>query len=293
MQRPPAARVKALEADIASGRAEAAAKADELGALTAQAETVAATAAALQLQLQQANDALKQAQAQVGERDAQLKSQHAELLAATNDLSAAQAQLAVKAKENEALATAGRELVSGGDSLANELVSLKQQSASLQQDLMAARAAALAGETRSHELESALGELTGPKAAFFTQLAQALPPDTGAMIQGDRFVFPSDIAFKSASAKLTPNARAKVLEIGQALAAASEVLPDDFQLGDPDRRPHRPQLGRRSGLRIKSRPGRGQSRRGGSDTGQGRGAAGAAGGGVVRRIPPVGCGRQC
>jgi len=149
------------------------------------------------------------------------------LLAATNDLSAAQAQLAVKAKENEALATAGRELVSGGDSLANELVSLKQQSASLQQDLMAARAAALAGETRSHELESALGELTGPKAAFFTQLAQALPPDTGAMIQGDRFVFPSDIAFKSASAKLTPNARAKVLEIGQALAAASEVLPDD------------------------------------------------------------------
>ena len=68
-------------------------------------------------------------------------------LAATNDLSAAQAQLAVKAKENEALATAGRELVSGGDSLANELVRFKQQSASLQQDLMAARAAALDGET--------------------------------------------------------------------------------------------------------------------------------------------------
>ena len=34
------------------------------------------------------------------------------------------------------------------------------------------------------------------------------------------------------------------------MAAASEVLPGRFQLGDPDRRPHRPQLGRRSGLSI-------------------------------------------
>ncbi|MFZ1428708.1 MAG: OmpA family protein, partial [Geminicoccaceae bacterium] len=193
----------------------------------AQAESVAATTAALQLQLRDADTTLKQAQARVAEQDAQLTTMRADLVAARNDLASAEAQLAGKVKENEMLAAAGRDLVAGGDTLAAEFAALQQQTAGLQQELMQAREVALSSETRNQALEQELGAIVAPRALFFTQLRQALGPDSGTIVDDDRFIFSSDIVFASASAKLPPAATAEVLEIGRAVAAAAAALPDD------------------------------------------------------------------
>lgn len=223
-----AGRAKALEADVAAGRADAAGKAEELATLTTQAESVAATAAALQLQLRDADTTLKQAQAKVAEQDAQLTTMRADLVAARNDLGSAEAQLAGKVKENEMLAAAGRDLVAGGESLAAELAALKQQTVGLQQELTQAREVALSSETRNQALEQELGAVVAPRALFFTRLREALGPDNGVLVEDDRLVFPPDVTFASASAKLTPAARTRVLEIGRAVAAAGAALPDDL-----------------------------------------------------------------
>ena len=170
---------------------------------------------------------------------------------------------------------------------ANELVSLRSSSRPACSRISAARAAALAGRPAATSSRARLGELTGPKAAFFTQAgAGTTDPRPGQMIQDDRFIFPSDIAFKSASASLRPTPAPRCWRSGRPWPPPRGSA-GRFQLGDPDRRPHRPQLGRRSSLRIESRPVRGQSPRGRPHTGQGRSAAGAAGGGVVRRVPPA------
>jgi chemotaxis protein MotB len=238
----PEARAKALEADVATARAEteaSAARVKSLGAdvataraevanLTTRAEAAAAAAAGLESRGREADAALQQAKAQLAERDGQLQAMRADLLAARNDLSSAEVQLAVKLKENAALAAAGRELVAGEDTLAEQLAALKGGTAELQQELTATQAAALDGETRSHELEGELTRLTGPDTVFFNQLRQALGSDSGAVIENDRFIFPADVAFQPASARLKPQARVRALEIGRALATAGAALPADL-----------------------------------------------------------------
>ena len=188
---------------------------------------MAATTAALQLQLRDADASLKQAQAKVAEQDAQLTTMRADLVAARNDLASAEAKLAGKVKENEMLAAAGRELVAGGDTLAADLAALKEQTAGLQQELTQAREVALSSETRNQALEQELGAIVAPRQLFFTQLREALGPDSGTIVDDERFIFSSDIVFASASAKLPPAATAEVLEIGRAVAAAAAALPDD------------------------------------------------------------------
>ena len=220
-----AAQAKALETDLAAARAETAAK---VQALAAQAEAAAGKAAGLEESVRSAEAAVQQANAQLAERDGQIQTMRAELLAARNDASSFEAQLAGKAKETAALAAAGRELVADGEALAGELAALKGNADELQQELTTTQAAALYGENRNRELEGELARLTGPDTVFFTELRQALGPDSGAVIDGDRFIFPADIAFEPASARLKPKARARALEIGRVLAEAGATLPADL-----------------------------------------------------------------
>ena len=98
-----------------------------------------------------------------------------------------------------ALAAAGRELVAGGEQLAAANQALEQQ----------------------------LEDLTGPGETFFASLQQTFGPETGVQIVGDRFIFPSDVAFVSGSARLTPAARDKALALGREIAAAPAALPAD------------------------------------------------------------------
>ena len=135
----------------------------------------------------------------LAERDALIGEMRGQLLAARNDLASAEALLASRDKEVAALAAAGRELVAGGEQLAAANQALEQQ----------------------------LEDLTGPGDTFFASLQQTFGPETGVQIVDDRFIFPSDVAFVSGSARLTPAARDKALALGREIAAATAALPAD------------------------------------------------------------------
>ncbi|MFL5335137.1 MAG: OmpA family protein [Geminicoccaceae bacterium] len=184
------ARAQQLESDLAAARASAAAEAEARRAQSDQAEAVAATAAGLDLRLQEAEAAL-------AERDAMIERQRVELLAARNDLGADEAQIAVKDRQIAALVAAGRELVVGGEQLAAQNRQLMEQAE----------------------------RVSGFREAFFDRLRQAVGTDTDGMIDGERFVFPTDVAFEPGSAQLTPKARSKVLELGREIAAAAAAIP--------------------------------------------------------------------
>jgi chemotaxis protein MotB len=184
------ARAQQLETDLAAARASAAAEAEARRAQSDQAEAVAATAAGLDLRLQEAEAAL-------GERDALIERARVELLAARNDLGSAEAQLAVRDRQIAALVAAGRELVAGGEQLA----------------------------AQNRELTQQAERVGGYRQAFFDRLRQELGPDADKLLEGNRFVFPTDVAFESGSARLTPMARAQALALGREIAAAAAAIP--------------------------------------------------------------------
>jgi chemotaxis protein MotB len=182
-----------------------------------------------------------------------LERQRAELLAAHNDLAAAEARLAGKDKEAAALAAAGRELVAAGEAMSGQLAERDAQVAGLRAQLLAVRndlgaaegqlaasqrqiaALVVAGrelvaggerlEAEKEQLQQELAGATGQGKAFFARLREVLGPDTGARVDGDRFVFPADVAFQPGSARLTPAAREKALAVGREIAAAARAIP--------------------------------------------------------------------
>ena len=227
--------------DLASAEARLGGKDKEVAALaTAGRELVAASDEATKL---------------LAERDAQVAELRAQLLAARNDLASAEARLGGKDKEVAALATAGRELVATGDEATKLLAERDAQVGELRAELLAARndlgsteakllgkdkeIAALVAvarelvaggsqlEAANETLEQELAALTGPEEAFLGGLQEALGPETGVRMEADRLIFPSDVAFVSGSAKLTPAAREKALELGRAIATATAALPAD------------------------------------------------------------------
>ena len=202
-----ATRMQQLESDLATARTSAAAEADARRTQSDEAEAVAATAAALETRLHEVDAAL-------ADCDALIKRQRGELLAARNDLGSDEAQLAVKDKQIAALTAVARELVAGGEQLA----------------------------AQNNELTQQLQQSSGYRQAFFDRLREAMGPDGDSLIDSDRLVFPTDVAFEPGSARLTPPARAAALQLGRAIAAASAALPADSDWvlridGHTDQRP--------------------------------------------------------
>ena len=166
----------------------------------------------------------------------------------------AEARLAGKDKEVAALATAGRELVVAGEEASKRWPSATRSSASCAAQLLAARNDLASAEARlaSRDKEvaawprpgaswspaanswrrptgarAAAGRPDRPRRAFLASLQQTFGPETGVRIVDDRFIFPSDVAFVSGSARLTPAARDKALALGREIAAATAALPAD------------------------------------------------------------------
>ena len=242
------AQMQGARKDLDAARSELAAKDEAQRGLTEQAEAMTAAAAAQELRL---NEALAAAE-----------KQRADLLAARNDLESAQRAIVDKDKQIQALANAARELVAGGEGLSSDLASRQSELAEAMAvagqervELMAARndlgsaqrelvdkdkqiqaltnvARELVGEgeqlaATNVALESQLTELIGPQEAFMAALAQNLGPDSALQAVDGRLVFSSDVAFASGAAGLTPQAHAKALEYGRAIAAALATLPAD------------------------------------------------------------------
>ena len=209
----------------------------------------------LEAEAQAATERLAAAEAALAERNGALERQRTELLAARNDLASTEAKLAGKDKEIAALTTAGRELVAAGGEAEKVLAERDRQVGELRTQLLAARndlgstEAKLAGkdkeiaalvvaardlvaggqqlEAANDALEQQLEDITGPTEAFLAKLAEEVGPDSGVRVIDGRLVFPSDVAFVAGSARLTPEAREKALALGQEIAAATAVLPED------------------------------------------------------------------
>ncbi len=117
-----------------------------------------------------------------------------------------------------------------------QLAELRQQLASLQKALEAAeekdrqqqaRIANL-GKRLNAALAQRVDELARFRSQFFGLMKQALKGRSDVRIEGDRFVFQSEILFNSGSADLGPTGKAELLKIALALLEISERTPSSI-----------------------------------------------------------------
>lgn len=85
-------------------------------------------------------------------------------------------------------------------------------------------------------------ELTGYRSEFFGELSQVLGDRPGIEVQGDRFVFQSEVLFRSGSARLEPQGRERLAEFARTILDLAAEFPEDVDWvlrvdGHTDRRP--------------------------------------------------------
>lgn len=167
---------------------------------------------------EQASARAEEATRELAARDEQAGRLRADLLAARNDLGAAEGQLQSRTKEVEALTVAARELVAGQEASADELAGLRRELAEAQ--AMVARL-----QHAQAERDALATNNEGVRERLFAAVREALGPSDGPTPEGDRLILPTDLAFRPASAVLPPSARARVVEVGRALAKAAGSMP--------------------------------------------------------------------
>jgi len=172
----------------------------------------------------------RKAAAEASERVASLS---AALLSLREKEEAAQAQLAATksalSDQEELTAEAQAQLAT----LNEQLAQLRTQLASLQEALEAAeekdkrqqaRIANL-GKRLNAALAQKVDELARFRSRFFGMMKEALAGRSDVRIEGDRFVFQSEILFNSGSADLGPTGKAELLKIAIALLEITEKTP--------------------------------------------------------------------
>lgn len=125
-----------------------------------------------------------------------------------------------------------------------ELALLNQQLAAMSEQLGQLAAALDASEKKAAEqqahittlgqrLNAALAgkvqELAQFRSEFFGRLRQALGDHPEIRIEGDRFVFPSEVLFAPGSAQLEPAGRAQILRVGETLRQVAAKIPADVE----------------------------------------------------------------
>ena len=169
--------------------------------------------AAVQGQLQEKVQAVEAAGAASQSLQAERDQIAGELRTARDEVAATQARLASETQESDTLAASSQ--------------ALEKERAKDQAALAQAREIAAAHEQDAEMLQDKLAAANVARDRLFGALREALGPNSSAVIIDERFVFPSDVGFASASAVLKPEARARVVEIGRVLAEATADLPAD------------------------------------------------------------------
>jgi chemotaxis protein MotB len=90
----------------------------------------------------------------------------------------------------------------------------------------------------AHKVE----ELSRYRSEFFGRLREVLGDREDIRIQGDRFVFPSELFFESASAQLGPQGQRQLTRLAETLKSVAGTIPSDLDWilridGHTDRRP--------------------------------------------------------
>jgi chemotaxis protein MotB len=196
--------------------------------------------AELKVNLGKANEQLANQQSQ--------DNQHLALL--QNDVDALNA---LKAELEKKLAEMGDQAAQSQGQLAQErqlseearaqAALLRQQMAAMQQEMARIATALNASEALSSEqkvqiadlgkrlnaaLASKVEELARYRSEFFGRLRKVLGDRPGIRIEGDRFVFQSELLFASGSAELGENGRAQLARLAKSLVEVTAQLPTDI-----------------------------------------------------------------
>ncbi|MBT5187361.1 MAG: peptidoglycan -binding protein [Kordiimonadaceae bacterium] len=121
------------------------------------------------------------------------------------------------------------------DALNGQLANLRQQLAALSQALEASEAKDLEqqavisnlGQRLNTALASKVNELNQFRSDFFGKLRQALGDRSDIRIQGDRFIFQSEVLFGSASATLGSGGQDEMAKLATTLSSIMATIPDD------------------------------------------------------------------
>ena len=119
--------------------------------------------------------------------------------------------------------------------LTDQLSSLRQQLASLNEVLEASESKDIEqqatitnlGQRLNTALASKVNELNQFRSEFFGKLRQALGDRQDIRIQGDRFIFQSEVLFGSASATLGAGGQDEMAKLAATLTSIMATLPDD------------------------------------------------------------------
>lgn len=98
------------------------------------------------------------------------------------------------------------------------------------------------GERLNIALARKVDELQRYRSEFFGRLREILGKDPGIRIEGDRFVFQSELLFPTASATLVPAGQRQLAQLATTLKSATAKIPNDIDWvlrvdGHTDRRP--------------------------------------------------------
>jgi len=85
------------------------------------------------------------------------------------------------------------------------------------------------GSRLNTALASKVEELSGYRSEFFGRLKEVLSGRSGIRIEGDRFVFASELLFSSASAEIGPEGRVELRKLAETLLEISREIPPNVK----------------------------------------------------------------
>jgi chemotaxis protein MotB len=241
--------------DDLSARLQASLKAR--GEAIARAEAAENSAAQLREDLDEATVQVAASDAEIAQRKQELASLQADvesLRQLRDDLERRAAQLAATVQQRDRDLTKSESqnaLLDARVNLLNQQVAaLREQLAQLSAALDLAKVEAKQKDAQIADLGVRLNvalahkvdELQRYRSEFFGRLREILGKQPGIRIEGDRFVFQSELLFPTASATLTPEGQRQLAELAKTLKSTTAQIPGDINWvlrvdGHTDRRP--------------------------------------------------------
>ncbi len=228
---------------LAGAAAEAADLRDRLAAMTAQAESARERTGNLSAELEEAFRTIsadrETIEVQLREL-ALLRQDIAALRALRSDLEAKVAELGSKLGETEGQLTEERKLSEEARAhaalLNQQLEAVRQELARLNEALEASEKLAAEqkiqitnlGERLNQALASKVEEMRRYRSEFFGKLRALLGDKPGIRVEGDRFVFQSELLFSSGSADLDPSGQLQLMQLADTLKQLIPQIPDEL-----------------------------------------------------------------
>jgi len=210
--------------------------ADQIDALTAMRDKLETEVTSLSNNLADRDDVIASQKGDI----ARLAEQIQRLDALKAQLESDIGKLAGELKETEGALLSEREI---SESARAELALLNQQTEALRKQLADLSAALEVSERENQEqlaeiqvlgsrlnaaLASKVHELNQYRSEFFGRLREMLGNTQGVRIEGDRFVFQSEVLFDRGSAEFGPRAEPQLLQLAATLRELVDRIPDDL-----------------------------------------------------------------